>query len=169
MKKPLGLWPITTPSSSTSTANRPCENHYLLENREPLWSEERKLGTWRENTRIGVYEKTMLSSSYPLAFLLETKQTILFPFFVSARSCAININGLKLLGAWNGLGSSKPEQTRRRPGAALCQVFVGPFAGDGLPQGMPFPPLPLRSCRAKQSTPNPSVSYLCSDLTQLHV
>lgn len=44
------------------------------------------------------------------------------------------------------------------------------FAGGEDPPGMPAPPHPLfPSCCTKRSAPNPKVSYLYSDLTELQL
>ena len=53
---------------------------------------------------------------------------------------------------------------RRQSSAVLHRVFVGPFAGDEHPPGMPSPSLPSLLCETEHASPN--LSYLCSDLTQ---
>ena len=48
--------------------------------------------------------------------------------------------------------------------ATTAGRVTSPFAGDEHPPGTPSPPLLLPPRCARPSTPNPIVSYLCSDL-----
>ena len=54
---------------------------------------------------------------------------------------------------------------RRQSGAVLHRVFVGLFADDEHPPGMPSPSLPFLLCETEHA--NPNLNYLCSDLTRL--